>query len=1221
MDAPAKDGSKIQQKNSKNYIVAIGASAGGLEAIHELFDYMPDNTNLSFVIIQHLSPDYKSLMPELLSKHTSMEIHPAEEGMQLKENSIYLLPSKKIMTINNRKLKLTDKRATNLPNTAIDAFFTSLAEEHGKYAIGIVLSGTGTDGTKGIEAIKNAGGIVIVQDPVTAKFDGMPNSAVATGYADLVLPPELMGEELVEFIKEAPLLKSFNEITKREETILSDILQQVLTVTRHDFSHYKKPTIHRRLAKRMAMKGLHDLHSYYELLKSDQEEVKLLSKEFLIGVTKFFRDPEAFQEIRTTILPSIFSNRSLTDTVKAWVVACSTGEEAYSYAIMIYEYLLLSNKQDMAVKIFATDIDQESLETASRGIYPETSIRDLEPDRVEQFFTKEGNKYKVIPAIRRMIVFANHDILKDPPFSKLEFISCRNMLIYMSPDLQKKVLRTFHFALNTGGYLVLGPSENPGILKDSLEEVNKKWKIFKNMQRAKMLDHDPFLTPVEQRMAGISGPRSKNALSNLSEIFRETVIDEYRYAGIYIDKDFDVKQAIGNFQSFLHFPEGKFNFNLLKLVSPDLSVSLSAGVRKAIKDNEKVVLRRLRVSENGQTRFLNVVIKPYLLQTEYLQPFIFIVINEEMVPVKAIAQKTETNGTIDTERVQELESELRETKENLQAAIEELETANEELQSSNEEMISANEELQSTNEELQSLNEELHTVNAEHQLKIRELIELNDDLNNYFRNSNISQILIDHRMIIRKFTPATKQIINLIDSDLGRSINDISNKISNTNLATDIRGVMKSGKTIEKEVSIQDGSCFQMKISPFLRQNKSTDGVVVTFFNITELKKLNSIIQGIFNSSVSGIVALRAIRNASKKVIDFEWVTANNATEGLIGIKNDLAVGRRMSKEFPLFKENFFEQFVQVLESGKSLHFEYFNDERRQWLEVIAVKMADGLVVTFSDISDKKKASDLLAQGYEELKTTTNKLSATNYALEQSNYELLQFASVVSHDLKEPLRKIQTFGNLLHVRSLNKLAEDEKNYLDKMINSSQRMQSLIDDLLSFSKLSNKNIHFTETDMNMVLNRILDDLEVTIKEKKAEFQIDPLPKIQAIPGQIHQLFLNLLSNALKFNESPKPVIIIHREKVEKEDAQQLKLNPQQILCFSIQDNGIGFDERYKDKIFGVFQRLNSSNQYQGTGIGLAICKKIVDNHCGAIRASSNPGQGTKFTVWLPVRQNI
>ena len=435
---------------------------------------MPDDTNFSFVIIQHLSPDHKSLMAELLSKHTSMRVFEASDGMRVEKNCVYLIPTKKVMTIEHGKLRLQDKQRDHLPNTAIDIFFESLAKEKGKSAIGIILSGTGTDGTKGIEAIKKNGGAVIVQDPITAGFDGMPNSAISSGFVDLILPPEMMPEEMVDFLKEAPLLKAFNLVNQQEEERINDIIDLINSVTGHDFSHYKRPTINRRLAKRMAEKNIKSVRNYLDYLSGDREEVKLLAKEFLIGVTKFFRDEEAFEELKTHVIPNIFLNKNPDDPIKIWSVACSTGEEPYSLGILFQEYLTKHKKPDGSLKIFATDIDKEALEAASRGVYSWDSVKHLSQERLSTYFIKEGQLYRIAPIIRKMVVFAHHDILKDPPFSRLDLISCRNMLIYMNPVLQKNILKTFHFALKSDGHLILGPSENIGILKDSMREIDRK---------------------------------------------------------------------------------------------------------------------------------------------------------------------------------------------------------------------------------------------------------------------------------------------------------------------------------------------------------------------------------------------------------------------------------------------------------------------------------------------------------------------------------------------------------------------------------------------------------------------------------------------------------------------------------------------------------------------------------------------------------------------------
>jgi two-component system, chemotaxis family, CheB/CheR fusion protein len=1213
---------KASNATTKNYVVAIGASAGGLEAIHELFDNMPADTGFSFIIIQHLSPDYKSLMPELLARHTTMEIVEASHKLKIERNKIYVIPSKKLMTIKNGELQLQEKQLDHLPNTAIDIFFHSLAEDSSR-AIGIILSGTGTDGSKGIESIKNAGGIVIVQDPVSAKFDGMPNSAIGTGCADLILPPELMAHELQEFILEAPFLKAFNDLNKRDEGILKEILELVWKQTGYDFSNYKRPTIDRRLIRRMAHKSVTSLHDYRNLLISDDDEVQRLSKEFLIGVTKFFRDEEAFEEVRQQVLPAILDNRSHGETIKVWVVACSSGEEAYSFAILIQEYLEQVKRTDLNIKIFASDIDHAALDVASRGIYPASITNDISPYRLERFFTKEGDQFRIIPTIRKMVVIAPHDILKDPPFSKLDLVSCRNMLIYMNSELQQKVLKTFHFALNTGGFLLMGPSENIGVLKEHMTEVNKKWKIYRTIERARMLDNGYYLMQPDTRVIQKSGslPKPKNALNHVAEIFRDTIIEEYNYASFLIDKEFEIKQAIGNFKSFLHLPDGNFNFNLLKLVTPELAITLSTNLRRAIKDNQKVSIKHLKIrDENGVARSINIIIKPYLQHHEYMQPFLFVVLSEQEIVEKVKKENFVDHPATDlVERIREMDQELLETKENLQAVVEELETSNEELQSSNEEMISANEELQSTNEELQSLNEELHTVNAEHQLKIKELIELNDDLNNYFSNVEIGQLLIDRNLIIRKFTPYAKQQINVIETDIGRRISDLSNNFANTNFLADVKQVLNTSSPIEKEVRTYDGRIYRMRINPFLRQDKTSDGVVTTFIDITELKELNSLIEGVFNSSVSGIMALKAVRDADDKITDLELLTANHAAEKVLTVSPGELIGKQIKRDFPTTNVSIYNKYVEVIETGNNLLLEYFLEKENKWYQLIGVKMQDGLVVTFADITEQKNSHNLLAKGFEELRHTSNELRSSNSELERSNYDLLQFASVASHDLKEPLRKIQTYGNLLFAKASGQLKENELRYLEKMVKSSQRMQVLIDDVLMFSKLSNKNNFYTDTNINHIIQRIIEDLEIIIKERNVQFDISLIPNIEAIPGQVHQLFQNLISNALKFNDKKQPLISISPIEVTIREEAEFGINAAEFIGIRVQDNGIGFSDKYRDKIFKIFQRLHSQSEYQGTGIGLAICKKIVENHNGFIKVESDVGTGSSFMVYLPIKQ--
>ncbi|MDB5283754.1 MAG: chemotaxis protein, partial [Bacteroidota bacterium] len=611
---------------------------------------------------------------------------------------------------------------------------------------------------------------------------------------------------------------------------------------------------------------------------------------------------------------------------------------------------------------------------------------------------------------------------------------------------------------------------------------------------------------------------------------------------------------------------------------------------------------------------VNITIKPYLQQKDYLQPFLFVIIEELEKEVKSDELIPGPRVLMDTD-IDALEKELKETRENLQAVIEEVESANEELQSNNEEMISANEELQSTNEELQSLNEELHTVSAEHQMKIKELLELNDDMNNYFLNSDIGQVLVDKRLVIRKFTPMATRFVNLIGNDVGRSIVDITNNIKDFDLVNDIKEVMKTNTRLEKEIMTGSNNFCLVHISPYVRIDKTVDGVVINFIDITQTKKLGSIIQGIFDSSASGIIAAKAVRDTSGSIMYFAYDIANKTALEMLRINpKDI----KAKKEVAWFDETgdmFTAACIEVANTGATRRYERYLAKSDTWLDVAIAKMLDGLVITFTNVTDKKKAADVITKNYEDLKNASGKLVVTNAQLERSNMDLMQFASVASHDLKEPLRKIETFGNFMKARVVGKLDTQDIAYLDKIIGASGRMKILIEDVLTLSKLSDNELHRDVTDLNHLVSNIINDLEITIKEKKARVIIKDLPSIKAIPGQIRQLFQNLIANSLKFNDKQSPKIVIEAVEINKKIKNGFTLNPEEFIAISVKDNGLGFEEKYKDKIFGIFQRLHGRN-YEGTGIGLAIAKRIVENHSGFIHTQSAPGKGACFTILFP-----
>ncbi len=1200
--------------NTSPFTIGIGASAGGLDAINNLFENMPDNTGFSFIIIQHISPDHKSLMAELVRKHTRMHVKEAENDLEVEPDHIYVIPSRKLMTIREGRLCLYEKEKNRLPNNAIDVFFESLANEKNSMAVGIILSGTGSDGTKGAGIIKEKGGTVIVQDPVTAAFDGMPNSAIAAGLGDLVSAPEAIAQDLIDLLNDSPQIKAFHASGHKDEYLIRNLLAQIKDDTGLDFTHYKRPTILRRLAKRLSELNISSIKTYNDYISLHPEEISVISKEFLINVSSFFRDKEAFEILKNRVIPSIMNSKTDGGAVKAWCVACSNGEEAYSMAILFREWMDKNSNKIIPVKIFATDIDRDALETANRGIYPKSILQDMPGEKIAKYFVPEGSSYRIHPEIRKMVVFSYHDILKDPPFGRMDLISCRNMLIYINAEQQKEIQRKLHFALNLDGYLFLGPSENIGLLKNVVEETDRKWKIYKCVSKSRLEEYDKFFVPLEKKLASLPQTRQKNPLNHIPELFNETLLEGHRFAGLFVTPELEVKQATGNYKRFIEFPETGFDFSLLKMVGPELGIALSVSVGKSLREQKVVITNGVKAKKDGVEYSVNIIIKPYLQLKDFQVPFLFISFEEAQLATEFQKNILHTGSFEGEQKAAELEHELNETRANMQLLLEEVETSNEELRSINEEAISTNEELQSTNEELQSLNEELHTVSAEHQLKIKELIELNDDLNNYFNNSDIGQILIDHDLIIRKFTPSVGKMINLIDTDLNRSIIDITTKIRNIDFVSDIREVIKSGMGSEKEITVNAGTVYLMRIAPYVRQDHSTDGVVISFVNVTEIKRLNSIVHAIFDSSPYGISAKTAIRNANGEIDDFEFIAANKACEDLYGMPVDKLVGLKF-KSYASYRQEYFELYKKVVITGEPLHFEVFDTRVNKWFEVNVAKMLDGIVSAVTDISDRKKSEKLIQQSFESLKITSGKLAETNNQLEQSNLDLMQFASIASHDLKEPLRKIETFGNLLNEKVKSRLEDKELKYLEKIIGASNRMQVLVEDVLTFSKLSNNELPLVRVNLNHILHRIVDDLEITIRDKNAEMMLGELPEINGVPGQMHQLFQNLISNALKFNDKTHPIVAIQEITIPSKYIREFSINPDDYHCISIKDNGIGIEEQYSEKIFGIFQRLNG-NRYQGTGIGLAVCKKIAENMKGHLVMESIPGKGTEFFIIIP-----
>lgn len=821
-----------------HYIIAIGASAGGMEAIHLLFDHTPED-GVAYVIIQHLSPDHKSFMAELLEKHSKLQISIAEDGMYVEPNHVYLMPQGKNMTIEDRILHLTEIRPMQ-PNKAIDIFFDSLAESHGDKSIAVILSGTGSDGTKGIASIKRNGGFVIVQDPASAKFDGMPNSAIQSGNVDVILPPDLIPEEIMTHLKRDILENNYSaKLSEDTEASLKKILELIQQQTPLDFSEYKRPTIVRRIILRMAKNKIGTMGDYVQYLENNPSEIATLAEEFLISVTQFFRDQEAFEIIQNKVIPGIIENKLQVDTLKIWVVGCATGEEAYSIAIVVME-LLIELKKNLEVKIFASDIDKAALLYASKGLYPESIENDVSKERLDKFFVKQGDQYKVRDNIRKMLIFADHDIVKQPPYGKIDFISCRNLLIYLNPILQKKILTSLHFCLNLGGYLFLGPSESLGELRESFTEVNKKWRIFKSIRVERNFRDTTYSTPsLGRQFINLNQQTTleKSAVKgNITELTNHALLEVSGYeAAIWVNSDFKILQTFGNFEKYL-LPK-LFTFSLLEMLPEELSIATSTTVRNTLKKDKATLVQTVRYKKDKKIYTADVLAKP--IQAENSSQSIVLLLFRDN-GIKPIIDTENFGMEAHTSRyLEDLQEQLAETKQKLIDSNIALDASNDNISSYNEELISSNEELQSVNEELQSVNEELQTVNNEYQLKIKELAELNDDLNNYFKSTINAQLYIDQNHVLKKFTPSAIVQINVQDSDIGRKITDISTNIRFSTLMEDIKKVISNSVTVKKEVQTIDGRWYQMMGTPYIREYENQNaGVIITFNDITEIKKV-----------------------------------------------------------------------------------------------------------------------------------------------------------------------------------------------------------------------------------------------------------------------------------------------------------------------------------------------------------------------------------------------
>jgi len=857
-NSPAKQTSSPQQKNGKKStkragfpIVGIGASAGGLETLEAFFSKMPPEANMAFVIIQHLSPNFKSIMASLLAKHTRMTVSEIKDGAILAPNRVYLNPPNKNVAVFNRTLHLREPVKSGAINMPIDFFFRSLSEDQKEKAIGIIVSGTASDGTLGIKAIKGEGGMVMAQDPDTAKYDGMPRSAIGTGLVDFILPVERMPKTLIGYVKH-PFLKSPGKINVADTTMqhqLRKVFALIRSATGHDFSQYKQTTIRRRIERRLAVHQIDKLTDYTRYMQENPLEINALFKDLVIGVTSFFRDPEAYQVLQQKVLPKLLQGRKSDDPLRCWVVGCSTGEEAYSLAVIVSE-AMEKLKKYLTVQIFATDIDEVAIEKARKGIFPDSIATDLSKERLGQFFTKDDGVFSVKKQIRDMVVFSLQSIVRDPPFSRLDLVSCRNLMIYIDQPLQKKIIPLFHYTLNPQGVLFLGPSESIGEFTDLFQPLNFKWKIF---QRKESFGKGIIDYPKKIAFGGQDEPEPHDPIripvtTDIQAVTDKAILSEYAPTGVLIDDTYEILHFVGQTEKYLVPPTGKPSFNILKMAREGLKFKLTAALHKAVRDKKRTFCKSVWVNYNDTACTIDISISPVI--DKGLPSGLFLVLFEEKAPGCLPDENLvpKPGEKIQDPTTQQLEQDLQSTREYLQATIEELETSNEELKSNNEEMQSINEELQSTNEELetskeelQSTNEELATVNSELQNKVNELSRASDDMNNLLAASEIAAIFIDTRLNIERYTPAVARIIKLIPTDIGRPLSDLNTSFPGFDLAGHAQKVLQDLNSLEMEILSEDSIWHVLKVMPYRTGENVIAGVVITVTDIHRVKQADKI--------------------------------------------------------------------------------------------------------------------------------------------------------------------------------------------------------------------------------------------------------------------------------------------------------------------------------------------------------------------------------------------
>ncbi|WP_162463305.1 CheR family methyltransferase [Paenibacillus psychroresistens] len=1192
-------GEKVESDNSSSYplksnekftIIGISASLDKLEPLEQFLRQMVPNSGLAFIVAQNSASSIELFPLEIIAKFTVMDVYSIEGDTEIRPNSVYLLPPSQNIEFHEKKLVLSKMDEENGNVLLANRFMTELANTYGNKAICVLFSMDRDVGAQGIEAINQANGVVMIEESKPRTRSDL--SGINYDQVEYMLLPHEMPWHILEYIKF--YTNHTKESIEEERERLFVILKQTTGV---DFSSYKQASILRRIQRRMGIQGHQSLHEYNQFLNENVAEVAALQKDLLIGVTHFFRDSKAFSVIQKKVIPMIFAQRNEDKQIRVWVAGCSTGEEVYSLAILFREYMD-AHKEEYNVKIFATDLDKDSVQHASKGIYTEAIRKHVKSQYVENYFTRRGEDYQVNKEIRQMIIFAQHNLLKDPPFNQLDLVTCRNMLIYLQPEMQRKVISLFHFSLNSNAFLFLGPSETLGKLANLFENIDTKWNIYQYNEMNQWLSPHTYgssemlnIKKTNDKSSVISRLKDTDRIQKMDAIYAK-LIEDYVGTFIIIDDNNDIIHINGSANKYLCIPKGKPSHSLFRMILESLSITMHTALHKVRKEHTEVIYQDIMVKTINGPLTINLIAKPFHMNS--WNEKLIIIFFEEIIKSSDIEisdtglnqeKREQSFLQIDKsiiQHIKDLDQELFLAKESLQATIEELESSNEEFQASNEELIVVNEEMQSTNEELQSVNEELKAINNEYQHKIQELTEMNNDMSNLIVSSNIATLFLDMNINIRKFNPAITFEINLMDFDIGRPLSDISHNLIYNSLLVDVKQVLFTHVIIEKDIQSKNGKYYSVKILPCRAADQTVVGVVISLVDISEAKK----------TSEELLMLSHAIHQSPGSIVITDLGQRIKYTNARYMEQTGYQMEEVVNLTLNLFSDNLSAEQLSAIwdqvQAGEKWVGELINKRKNgesyaELVTLLPIKDDDDKIISYLRVSD-----DITEQKHTlELLYKSDMLSVVG-----------QLAAGIAHEIRNPLTALKGFTKLL--------APDtkKKNYIEIMMSELNRIETIISELLMLARpqmlhFEKKNVLDILQDVIMLLEgqAILNNVEIITKFA------DDLPWIICVQNQLKQVFINIIKNGIEAMPQGGDLII---------KARLLESNK---ILISFTDHGVGIPENKIPQIGDPFY----STKENGTGLGLMVSYKIIENHQGNIEIKSIVGKGTTFEIILNIME--